>query len=128
MASFLFSKCLINQLRYLLSNKRFLENFTSKITKVQDAIDNRIEQALDLVKCHLMNEVLSEVEELKEKIIRLEHTISQQQVELAKTHTEFNREVGKLQTENEFLRNHVSPEVINNLPNLKIPNTVHFLP
>ena len=124
----MFSKCLINQLRYLLSNKRFLENFTSKITKVQDAIDNRIEQALDLVKCHLMNEVLSEVEELKEKIIRLEHTISQQQVELAKTHTEFNREVGKLQTENEFLRNHVSPEVINNLPNLKIPNTVHFLP
>ena len=124
----MFSKCLINQLRYLLSNKRFLENFTSEITKVQDAIDNRIEQALDLVKCHLMNEVLSEVEELKEKIIRLEHTISQQQVELAKTHTEFNREVGKLQTENEFLRNHVSPEVINNLPNLKIPNTVHFLP
>jgi len=95
---------------------------------VQDAIDNRIEQALDLVKCHLMNEVLSEVEELKEKIIRLEHTISQQQMELAKTHSEFNREVGKLQTENEFLRNHVSPEVINNLPNLKISNTVHFLP
>ena len=124
----MFSKCLINQLRYLLFNKKFLENFTSKITKVQDAIDNRIEQALDLVKCHLMNEVLSEVEELKEKIIRLEHTISQQQVELAKTHTEFNREVGKLQTENEFLRNHVSPDVINNLPNLKIPNTVHFLP
>ena len=112
----------------MLSNKRFFENFTSKITKVQDAIDNRIEQALDLVKCHLMTEVLSEVEELKEKIIRLEHTISQQQMELAKTHTEFNREVGKLQTENEFLRNHVSPEVINNLPNLKTPNSVHSLP
>ena len=75
-----------------------------------------------------MNEVLSEVEELKEKIIKLEHTISQQQVELAKKHTEFNQEVGKLQTENEFLRNHVSPEVINHLPNLKIDDTVNFLP
>lgn len=33
----------------------------------QGAIDNRIEQAMDLVKSHLMNAVRSEVEELKEK-------------------------------------------------------------
>merc|ERR1719266_1224428 len=36
------------------------------------AIDNRIEQAMDLVKSHLMNAVRSEVEELKEKIVKLE--------------------------------------------------------
>merc|ERR1712004_190624 len=41
----------------------------------QGAIDNRIEQAMDLVKSHLMNAVRSEVEELKEKIIKLEETI-----------------------------------------------------
>ena len=50
----------------------------------QGTIDNRIEQAMDLVKSHLMNAVRSEVEELKEKIIKLEETISQQQVEMTK--------------------------------------------
>merc|ERR1712113_440421 len=79
----------------------------------QGAIDNRIEQAMDLVKSHLMNAVRSEVEELKEKIIKLEETINQQQIELTKSHSDFNREVGKLQAENQFLRNHVGSDVIN---------------
>ena len=39
---------------------------------------------MDLVKSHLMNAVRSEVEELKEKIIKLEETISQQQMEMTK--------------------------------------------
>jgi len=90
-----------------------------------DAIDNQIEQALDLVKCHLMNAVQSEVEELKGKIFKLEDTISQQQVELTKTHSDFNREVRKLRTENEFLRNHVGPEVIDQLSNLQLYKSVN---
>merc|ERR1719483_1654171 len=68
----------------------------------QGAIDNRIEQAMDLVKSHLMNAVRSEVEELKEKIIKLEETINQQTIELATSSSNFNREVGKLQAENHF--------------------------
>jgi hypothetical protein len=88
----------------------------------QGAIDNRIEQAMDLVKSHLMNAVRSEVEELKEKVIKLEETISQQSLELTKQHTDFNREVGKLQAENEFLRTHVGPEVITQLSNLQTVN------
>lgn len=84
----------------------------------QGAIDNRIEQAMDLVKSHLMNAVRSEVEELKEKIIKLEETISQQQIELTKQHTDFRSEVGKLQNENEFLKNHVAPDVLVQLSNL----------
>lgn len=91
----------------------------------QGTIDNRIEQAMDLVKSHLMNAVRSEVEELKEKIIKLEETISQQQVEMTKNREDFNREVGKLQTENEFLRNHVGPEVINQLSNLQSYDSVN---
>jgi len=94
----------------------------------QGTIDNRIEQAMDLVKSHLMNAVRSEVEELKEKIIKLEETISQQQVEMTKNREDFNREVGKLQTENEFLRNHVGSEVINQLSNLQSYDSVNQQP
>ena len=81
---------------------------------------------MDLVKSHLMNTVRSEVEELKEKIIKLEDTISQQQAELNQTHSDFSREIGKLQTENDFLRNHVGPEVISQLPNLQFYDTVNL--
>ena len=78
----------------------------------QGAIDNRIEQAMDLVKSHLMNAVRSEVEELKEKIIKLEETISQQQ-------TDFDFKVTRLQAENDFLRAHVTPDVIVQLSNIQ---------
>merc|ERR1712223_2184135 len=67
----------------------------------QGAIDNRIEQAMDLVKSHLMNAVRSEVEELKEKIVKLEETISNQA-----------QEVRRLQAENDFLRRNVEPDVL----------------
>jgi phosphoribosylaminoimidazole-succinocarboxamide synthase len=78
----------------------------------QGAIDNRIEQAMDLVKSHLMNAVRSEVEELKEKIVKLEETISNQAQELSRQQNDFNREVGRLQAENEFLRRNVDPDVL----------------
>lgn len=66
-----------------------------------------------------MNAVRSEVEELKEKIIKLEETISTQQDLIAKHNTDFNREVGKLQAENDFLRNHVAPDVLVQLSNIQ---------
>jgi len=91
----------------------------------QGAIDNRIEQAMDLVKSHLMNAVRSEVEELKEKIIKLEETINQQQVELTTSSSNFTRELGKLQAENQFLRNHVGSDVINQLSNLEFYDPVN---
>jgi polyhydroxyalkanoate synthesis regulator phasin len=91
----------------------------------QGAIDNRIEQAMDLVKSHLMNAVRSEVEELKEKIIKLEETINQQQIELTTSASNFNRAVGKLQAENQFLRNHVGSDVINQLSNLEFYDPVN---
>jgi len=78
----------------------------------QGAIDNRIEQAMDLVKSHLMNAVRSEVEELKEKIVKLEETISNQAQELSRQQNDFNREVGRLQAENDFLRRNVDPDVL----------------
>jgi len=65
----------------------------------QGSIDNRIEQAMDLVKSHLMSAVRSEVEELREKIAKLEDTVQ------------------VLSRENDTLRNHVAPEVLNQLPN-----------
>ncbi|XP_059080806.1 trithorax group protein osa-like [Tigriopus californicus] len=66
----------------------------------QGAIDNRIEQAMDLVKSHLMNAVRSEVEELKEKIIGLETKIDH------------------LQSENEILKAHAPSDVVQQLPQL----------
>ncbi len=59
----------------------------------QGAIDNRIEQAMDLVKNHLMSAVRGEVEDLKEKIVRLEEHMA------------------RIQVENHVLREHVPSEV-----------------
>jgi len=67
------------------------------------AIDNRIEQAMDLVKSHLMNAVRSEVEELKEKIIRLEDTIN------------------CLQGENEVLKRNVPSDVLRQISSTPTP-------
>ena len=72
-----------------------------------------------------MNAVRSEVEELKEKIIKLEETINQQQVELTTSSSNFTRELGKLQAENQFLRNHVGSDVINQLSNLEFYDPVN---
>ena len=61
----------------------------SKTNPVVNAIDNKIEQAMDLVKSHLMYTVREEVEVLKEKIAELMEKIQQ------------------LETENNFLRSQI---------------------
>ncbi|XP_076168258.1 uncharacterized protein LOC143147157 [Ptiloglossa arizonensis] len=58
------------------------------------AIDNKIEQAMDLVKSHLMFAVREEVEVLKEKIAELMDRISQ------------------LEAENSILKAHATPETL----------------
>ncbi|XP_057330050.1 protein bunched, class 2/F/G isoform-like [Microplitis mediator] len=58
------------------------------------AIDNKIEQAMDLVKSHLMFAVREEVEVLKEKIAELMDRINQ------------------LEAENSILRAHATPETL----------------
>jgi len=63
----------------------------------QGSIDNRIEQAMDLVKSHLMSAVRSEVEELRDKISKLEDTVT------------------ILSRENEVLRANVNPDVLASL-------------
>uniref|UniRef100_A0A0N4UCM2 TSC22 domain family protein 1 n=1 Tax=Dracunculus medinensis TaxID=318479 RepID=A0A0N4UCM2_DRAME len=61
------------------------------------AIDSKIEQAMDLVKTHLMFAVREEVELLRAKIIELEATILQ------------------LEAENSILKEHVPDDVLNKL-------------
>lgn len=58
------------------------------------AIDNKIEQAMDLVKSHLMFAVREEVEVLKEKIAELMDRINQ------------------LEAENAILKAHATPETL----------------
>jgi len=65
----------------------------------QGSIDNRIEQAMDLVKSHLMSAVRSEVEELKDKIAKLEDNLQ------------------TCQMENSYLRTNATPEVLATMPN-----------
>ncbi|XP_054724862.1 protein bunched, class 2/F/G isoform-like isoform X2 [Uloborus diversus] len=65
------------------------------------AIDNKIEQAMDLVKSHLMFAVREEVEVLKEKITELLERISQ------------------LEHENDILRANASAETLKQLSNQK---------
>ncbi|XP_050293167.1 protein bunched, class 2/F/G isoform-like [Anthonomus grandis grandis] len=62
---------------------------SSKSNPVVNAIDNKIEQAMDLVKSHLMYTVREEVEVLKEKIAELMERIQQ------------------LETENNYLRSQI---------------------
>lgn len=64
-------------------------NDPAKTNPVVNAIDNKIEQAMDLVKSHLMYTVREEVEVLKEKIAELMERIQQ------------------LETENNFLRSQI---------------------
>merc|ERR1712066_621101 len=63
----------------------------------QGSIDHRIEQAMDLVKSHLMAAVRTEVDELRDKISKLEDTVNH------------------LSRENEVLRANVNPEVLASL-------------
>ncbi|GMT04673.1 hypothetical protein PENTCL1PPCAC_26847 [Pristionchus entomophagus] len=63
------------------------------------AIDSKIEQAMDLVKTHLMFAVREEVEVLRGRIVDLENTVC------------------NLEAENAVLRKHVSEEILRNMNN-----------
>jgi len=75
----------------------FIKTYIGASGAGQGSIDNRIEQAMDLVKSHLMSAVRSEVEELRDKISKLEDTVT------------------LLSRENEVLRANVNPEVLASL-------------
>merc|ERR1711884_38866 len=62
------------------------------------SIDNRIEHAMDLVKIHLMSAVRSEVDELKDKIAKLEDDLKMKMIE------------------NDYFRQHASLEVLQGVP------------
>ncbi|KAF8385940.1 hypothetical protein PRIPAC_75082, partial [Pristionchus pacificus] len=64
------------------------------------AIDNKIEQAMDLVKTHLTFAVREEVEILRTTIAELESRVT------------------TLETQNTYLKRHVTPEVMSNLPGM----------
>merc|ERR1712156_46606 len=79
--------------------------FESTAEKTEDefpgihfSIDNRIEQAMDLVKIHLMSAVRSEVDELKDKIAKLEDDLRMKMIE------------------NDYFRQHASLEVLQGVP------------
>ncbi|KFD55779.1 TSC-22/dip/bun family protein [Trichuris suis] len=72
----------------------------SGATPSEVAIDNKIEQAMDLVKTHLLYAVREEVEVLKERIDKLEKTSR------------------RLEAENKVLREHAPPEIVAQLGSL----------
>ncbi|KAG5325445.1 BUN2 protein, partial [Pseudoatta argentina] len=76
------------------SDERTLEDNESMQGTSAVAIDNKIEQAMDLVKSHLMFAVREEVEVLKEKIAELMDRINQ------------------LEAENSILKAHATPETL----------------
>lgn len=65
----------------LLTVYCFIRNFISASGASTVAIDNKIEQAMDLVKSHLMFAVREEVDVLKEKITELMDRINQLEYE-----------------------------------------------
>lgn len=76
------------------SNSEDVDNGSTNNATTTVAIDNKIEQAMDLVKSHLMYAVREEVEVLKEKI------------------AELMDKVGLLETENSNLRMLVPPDIL----------------
>jgi len=93
---------LVERLEEMVSNRLAEEHREGELDESasgagQGSIDHRIEQAMDLVKSHLMSAVRSEVEELRDKISKLEDTVNH------------------LSRENEVLRANVAPEVLASL-------------
>lgn len=98
------SEGLVERLEDLVSHQLSEETRDGELLELESAsgsgqgsIDHRIEQAMDLVKSHLMTAVRSEVEELRDKISKLEDTVNH------------------LSRENEVLRANVNPEVLTSL-------------
>jgi len=90
-------QCKVQTLRQETKENGKTEQIKSASGAGQGSIDNRIEQAMDLVKSHLMSAVRSEVEELRDKISKLEDTVT------------------ILSRENEVLRANVNPDVLASL-------------
>ena len=88
--------------------KVFLENWIFIIVSLQDLLESQ-----------MINTMHNEFRSLKEKIIKLEVTVSVQQMEMTKQ----SMEIRKLQAENYFLRHHVPPETLVQLFNQQIPFT-----
>uniref|UniRef100_A0AC35FQK2 Uncharacterized protein n=1 Tax=Panagrolaimus sp. PS1159 TaxID=55785 RepID=A0AC35FQK2_9BILA len=85
-------------IHFLTRNRRsFVFSSSGNAASQIIAIDSKIEQAMDLVKTHLMFAVREEVEILRAKIVELDSTIS------------------RLQNENAILREHVPQEILQNL-------------
>ncbi|XP_034248301.1 protein bunched, class 1/class 3/D/E isoforms-like isoform X2 [Thrips palmi] len=70
-----------NNDRTLFAVYCFIKNFIGASGASAVAIDNKIEQAMDLVKSHLMFAVREEVEVLKDKIAELMDRINQLELE-----------------------------------------------
>jgi hypothetical protein len=89
----------------LLGKEGFFLSSTGNAASII-AIDSKIEQAMDLVKTHLMFAVREEVEILRAKIVELDNTIAQ------------------LQSENDILRQHVPQEILQNLDGGPSPSPI----
>jgi hypothetical protein len=93
-------------IHFLTRNRRsFVFSSTGNAASII-AIDSKIEQAMDLVKTHLMFAVREEVEILRAKIVELDNTIAQ------------------LQSENDILRQHVPQEILQNLDGGPSPSPI----
>ncbi|XP_017769298.1 PREDICTED: protein bunched, class 1/class 3/D/E isoforms-like isoform X1 [Nicrophorus vespilloides] len=77
----------------------FIKNFIGVTSCTSAVIDTKIEQAMDLVKNHLMYTMRNEVEVLKDRIVELLERIEQ------------------LEMENDFLKSNATPEVLRALSN-----------
>jgi len=123
------SEGLVERLEDLVSNQFGEEARESELSELESAsgagqgsIDHRIEQAMDLVKSHLMTAVRSEVEELRDKITKLEDTVNHLSRENEVLRSNVNPELTKLEDtvthlsrENEVLRANVNPDVLASL-------------
>jgi len=100
----------------------FIKTYLGASGAGQGSIDHRIEQAMDLVKSHLMTAVRSEVEELRDKITKLEDTVNHlsRENEVLRSNvtpelTKLEDTVSHLSRENEVLRANVNPDVLASL-------------
>merc|ERR1719232_353458 len=123
------SEGLVERLEDLVSNQFGEEARESELSELESAsgagqgsIDHRIEQAMDLVKSHLMTAVRSEVEELRDKITKPEDTVNHLSRENEVLRSNVNPELTKLEDtvshlsrENEVLRANVNPDVLASL-------------
>ncbi|KRT83387.1 hypothetical protein AMK59_3876 [Oryctes borbonicus] len=74
--------------------KKILMKYLNVTSCANSVIDHKIEQAMDMVKTHLMHSMRAEVESLRAKI------------------TELLERIHQLEIENDFLKSNAAPEVL----------------